>query len=493
MKNVKRFLSLILVSIMVLTMSLPVFAAEITVKSNSDAHTYQIYQLLTGKFETVNSEKLIKDASFGTGVTDEFKNQYNNDAYELLKKIDDEKLDGDGVLKLLGTLGAVYDTATAAQGETSYVFSNIPTGYYLIKDTDHSLDEENDAYTKYILLVVDEAEEPVDVKSDVPKVEKKVKENSTGEFNDVADYDIGDVIEFKLSTKMVTNYDMYEKYYLAFHDTMSEGLSFTYPLEITVTVDGVGISTGFTHPISGQNLDVVFDDTKAVPAIKAGSTIEVIFKAFLNEKAKIGVEGNPNKVTLEFSNNPNDEGHGKTPEDEVIVFTYELPGDKYDGADNAKKLAGAEFVLKKGQDGPYYQQDTNTKKVTWVANKDDATKLISDANGKFGAEGLDQGTYYLEETKAPEGYNLLTEDITVVVSASRPNGGAIYNNDNILTPIEINLTQNTQKTDVVSIANNKGVELPETGGMGTTIFYIIGALLALGAGVVLVTRRRMQK
>lgn len=518
MKKMRRILSIMLATMMVMAMGITASASELTVTGKKDGHTYEVYQLLKGEFDTLNGNQVIKNAEFGSGVKDTLKTTYSNDAYEFLKAIDGKT--GEEVLALVDGMIQNPSTMTADQATpTKYTLSGLEKGYYLIKDEDNSLaGKESDAYTKYILIKVDQNDEAVAAKMDVPEVEKKVKENSNDMWNDVADYNIGDEVPFKLSTKVINAtttvngqpvyvYDTYKTYKLNFVDTMSDGLTYV-PNSVVVKKNGTALTGGYTvvppTTTSGGTLTIKFADIKAAPVSAGpGDEITVEFKAVLNDNCKRMKEGNPNKVYLEFSNNPNDNGEGepegKTPEDKVIVFTYDLPGEKVDGADDSAKLAGAKFVFyKKDGNNTLYAQFTDAdandlRKVTgWVANKADATVLTTVKDKPFGFKGLDQGTYYLEEIEAPEGFNMPADPVTtVVIEATEDDGTDIYNNDNDLEVEKI--TVNGEENGKVVIINNKGIQLPETGGIGTTIFYVIGAALMIGAGVVLVTRRRMAK
>ena len=249
----------------------------------------------------------------------------------------------------------------------------------------------------------------------------------------------------------------------------------------------------------------------------------VFYDAVLNENAEIGLPGNENSAYLEFSNNPNGEGTGRTEEDTVIVFTYELDGTKVDGANHETTLEDAQFVLLNGAK-TRVACVANGKFVEWVEPDDikdgltgnDTLKMgqltkedfinggglviTSGADGTFKIAGLDDGTYYLREIQAPNGYNLLENDVELVITADTANG---QNWNGIaadaLTGLTIAVNDgepqpgNTETGIVnVTVENNQGATLPETGGMGTTLFYIIGGLLVVGAGILLVVRIRMK-
>ena len=225
-----------------------------------------------------------------------------------------------------------------------------------------------------------------------------------------------------------------------------------------------------------------------------GATIVVEYTATLNEKAlKKDVE--TNKAYLEYTNNPSGAGTGepgKTPEVPVYVYDFDLTVDKFDGTKNetvnedSKRLQGATFILYKVEDGNtlYYVQDGATKAVTWNENKDKATKFTTNENGKATFEGLEEGTYYLEETKAPDGYNKLKKDVEVVITATYKENGELVNSSAASV-------HNGQYIQVQSIANKAGAVLPSTGGIGTTIFYVLGSIMALGAAVLLIAKKSL--
>ena len=289
------------------------------------------------------------------------------------------------------------------------------------------------------------------------------------------------------------NYEQYEKYYLAFHDTQSSGLTFND--DAKVYVNGTEITEGFKVEQSCADnctFAIVFEDLKQITSVQNGSEITVEYTAELNDQAVLGSTGNPNEVKLEFSNNPNWDGEGKgptseTPEDKVIVFTYQTVINKVDEKDEA--LAGAEFTLEKKQaDGE------------WEA----INVVKTEAGTTFTFTGLDDGFYRLKETVTPAGYNTI-DDIYFEITAAHDT----ESQDPKLT--RLTAIQKTEENGnleegkvtfkptctladgkiATKVVNNSGAELPETGGIGTTIFYVAGGALVLGAVVLLVTRRRM--
>lgn len=515
MKHLKKIMSLILTAIMVIAMCVPVMADNAngyTITAPDNGHTYEVYQIFTGTLTTEGTDDVLSNIKWGKNGTGAEGTDVSETILNELKAkknaTDSEKLE---VIKK-------YVDLTDADNKYGSVTSknplnNVPAGYYLIKDEDGSqTGKENSSYTTYLVSVVGSVE--ITPKADKPSSEKKVKDvnDSNGtpvtDWQDSADYDIGDHVPFQLKGTVASNYDSYKTYKFVFHDKESNGLTFE-PGTVKVYVNGTNITSGFTtktDPADGDTFDVVFDDLKTIldPTDKTGNTklvgpgsvITVEYTSILNENAVVGSDGNPNTMHLEYSNNPNDAQGGetgKTPDDTVIVFTYKTVVNKTDEAGNS--LAGAEFKLEK-----FVKDDKGTstyKNVTgkWVV------KTLSSENGGtvFTSTGLDDGYYRLTETKAPDHYNQLKEAIYFEITAthdilSDSPSLTDFNGRDISTGETAKFTFAATKTDgsiSTSVMNKKGSTLPETGGIGTTIFYVVGVILMLGAGVLLVTKKRM--
>ena len=329
----------------------------------------------------------------------------------------------------------------------------------------------------------------------------------------------------------MSNYDTYE---FVFHDVMDAGLTFGGEASVVVTIGGKEVTEGYEVVTSEMDDDCTFEvkfvDLKTVVSnLNVGKDADILvkFTATLNSNAVVGLPGNTNTMQLEYSNNPNEEGTGKTPNDKVIVFTYELDVKKVDGNEenvdaegNKRPLKDAEFVLYRevqktteGDGGDSitetvkeYAQVADGKLTGWTDKVEEATTLISGDDGLFKVAGLDDGQYYLKETKAPAGYNLLKDPIPVKVEATTINDqNWKHTPSDALTGLKADLkqveevdhkyTSGNTETGVVSmdVENNKGVTLPETGGIGTTIFTVSGIILVIIAGVLLVTKKRMSK
>ena len=523
MKAIKKLMAALLAVAMLCAIAVPAFAVgenTPSIKAPDNGHTYEVYQIFTGSVSVDTGKKVLTDVKWGKnadsthseGTTVE---ESVLDELEALANSSDEQAILTTVKKYVNLKSNPLVTLTNGQKE------QVAAGYYLIKDKDNSLPnntaDQSQAYTLYLVEIVD-GEVTINPKTDAPTVEKKVKENSNkftgteyGEgYNDTADYSIGDSVPFKLIGS-VPDMSHFQSYKYEFYDTLAD--SFNMPAETEVkaylvsskseecTENNAIDSSAYTVNVSGHKIEVKFNNLKSVNGIATGKYVVVRYDAVLNSSASIGkgTPGNTNEVYLKYSNNPNQEGEGQTPVDKVIVFTYELDVTKIDGQDHEKKLPNAEFVLKNAA-GKYATVDTTSYKLTgWVDSQNEATTLTSDANGLFKVIGLDDGTYYLKETKAPTGYNPVNDDIKIVITANTSNGqngsGAVGELTAITVTVgEKNGTGNVENGTVgVEVENNMGATLPGTGGIGTTIFYIIGGGLMVAAVVLLITKKRMEK
>ena len=523
-------------------MGVPAFAAPgsytLTISGASAGHTYEAYQIFAGDLS--ENGQTLSNVTWGDGVNDEALlaalkgTEEETTAYETcttaadVAKVLESYGDNSSEMKAFADIAGQHLSGTTSgtlgeYNEGSYTISGLAAGYYLVKDKDGSVPG-TDAYTDFILKVVQNT--TVTPKSGVPTVEKKVQEDDKynqddgygNGYNDVADWNIGDAVPFKLIGTLPTNFADYDTYQYIFHDTLSDGLDLNEgSIKVYYASDKAGTdkteisSEKYTVNVPGTeetdkcSFEVAFADLTSVEGVTADKYIIVEYTATLDKDAEIGLPGNPNRVYLEFSNNPNSGGEGdtgKTPEDKVIVFTYELDVTKVDGTDTDIKLKDAEFKLY-DENGKYVIVDADGKVTGWADNEAGGSTLKSDKNGLFKVIGLDDGTYYLKETKAPDGYNKITEPIEIVITAATENDQnweAGEGPKDALTALEIQVTVGSSETSgngdtetgivATDIQNNKGAELPGTGGMGTTIFYVLGAILVLGAGVLLIARRR---
>lgn len=485
MKAIKKAMSVLVSLLMIFTFALPAFAdsATYTITAPATKHQYEIYQIFTGDL-SVGILSNVKWGKNGTGTEGQAVDAAIIKALtDVNTKSDREKLD---VVKKYAKLN--NPVATISNGATY----SAAAGYYLIKDKDGSVTGA-DTYTTYIVKVVDNV--TITPKSDAPSFEKKVKDTNdtagtTSDWQDSADYDIGDEVPFKLEGTVSSKYADYKTYYFAFHDQAETGLTFNAD-SVKVYVDDNEITSGYrveSSPADKDTFDVVFDDLKTITTVHAGSKITVEYTATLNDKAVLGNQGNVNKAKLEFSNNPNEQqtGSGKpetgeTPWDNVIVFTYQVVVNKVKA--NGDALSGAEFKLEK------VLENGSKTSITAVKNTEGTT---------FTFKGLDDGDYILTETKTPATYNTI-EPIKFTITAEHNIAWNGEVRNTILTSLSGNATSGTadftpdkaEGSLTTKVVNQSGATLPGTGGIGTTIFYVIGGLLMAAAAVLLITKKRM--
>ncbi|CUO64507.1 T6 antigen [Roseburia hominis] len=491
MKLFKKLASFILAFAMVMAIAMPsvVMAADttynLTLQHTVEGHTYEVYQVFSGTLSTKDGKKVLSDLKWGSGVKT---NAYSETAKTIAETLKDENAARAFAKELVDGNKLSNPTKTVESNATTTEITGLTAGYYLVKDTDGSLENKNDSYTAYILQVVGDA--TASVKSDVPSSEKKVKdindstETETTEWQDAADWDIGDEVPFKIEGKLPSNYDKYTKYTLKFHDKEEEGLTFKHE-SVHVYIDNDEILTGFEvveNPDDGDTFDVVFENLKNTSA-KNNSVIRVEYKSVLNEQANLGKPGNKNTMYMEFSNNPNNEQGGeigKTPEDTVIVFTYKVSVNKVN--EKNEKLEGANFTLEKYVNGEW--------------------KLIDKVSGTpddvFEFKGIDDGKYKLTEIQAPDNYDMLSDPIYFTVTADHVDGAnpSLNTFSGNITSGNVGEMAFTANIDngilSTTIQNKPGSSLPETGGMGTTVLYAAGTLMILAAAAFLVMKKKAE-
>lgn len=503
MKHMKKFMALFAGMALVLTMAIPAMAAEgsgtaptthkISVPINSP-HAYEVYQIFTGDYnkDATGVEKLsnIKWGKNGTGT----EGQKVDDSVLTALNAVNSSTDADKLTEITKRVNLSSTPVSTVDKNKSY---DAPLGYYLFKDT--SVTGGNGLYTVEVVGedVVIQAKD-----SHTPGFEKKLKdandtEGTVTDWQDVADHDIGDKISFKLEGTVAADYAEYRgKYYFAFHDVAENGLTFNN--DAKVYIDGTAITTGFevkqgTETADNCTFEVIFKNLKDLTEVHAGSKIKVEYTATLNKNAVIGGDGNLNKAQLEFSNRPNETQYGedkpstgKTPWDNVLVFTYQVVVNKYaNSVAEGNKLTGAEFTLEK------VLKDNSKKPIAVVKSTDGTT---------FTFKGLDDGNYILTETTTPAGYNTI-DPITFTVTADHTfDNWDGTNRSGQLTSLtgntasgSITFTANSNKSELATnVINKSGTTLPGTGGIGTTIFYVIGGGLMVAAAVLLVTKKRME-
>ena len=493
MKHVKKLASVLLALVMALALTATAFAegetGSITINDAVVGQTYTIYQLLD--LESYNASA----NAYAYKATTAWNTFINSDAIKgTYVEVDAQgyvtwKTGADAAAFAKAAQKYAKDNSIANQGSvtattTTVSFTGLDLGYYLVDTTLGtlcSLDTTNPN------VVMEE-------KNEVPTNVKTVEEDSTGNYGEKNDADIGQTVNFKSTITAQAGAENY-----VFHDTMSNGLTLN---KESIKVNGVAVTDGQGNDVAGDNYTVSYPSGDGsdgctfeiafaqsyLDTITAATTITITYSATLNENAKVGIEGNPNTSKLSYGeiNSTTGKPGSTTPPSETVTYTWDLDILKYGNKDESNVLPDAKFVLL-NKDKSKVATVVNGKitgwvavptageggSITWPAN----TVLTTDANGKIEIDGLDADTYYLRETQAPAGYNKLADDQEVkITGATKSENGEL-----------------TYTTVVAKINNQSGTELPSTGGIGTTIFYVLGGVLVVGAAVLLVTKKRMER
>lgn len=393
----------------------------------------------------------------------------------------------------------VEDThTTATTTDTTTVINNLDYGYYVVYPlgaTDTSTAPGNETVKSVASLVsVTGNDATVNMKSNYPTVVKKVNDNKNAD-----DVNIGDTVTYTLTSK-VPDMTGYDSYVFNFKDTLSAGLTFKEITSVTVgettitKVDaGQEANNTYTLTQDEQNITITMNNFLASNKDKVGQTITVTYTATLNKDAVTGFDPNSNKATVEYSNKPGTDNKGESEPSIVDVHTFNFTIFKYYLTGETKTgLANAEFELYKAN-GEVVGDKVNIKKVTdgeyRVATHEEATAegfksdvIVSGNNGKVLVKGLEAGTYYLRETKAPEGYNKLLSDIKVVIKADydvKTGKLTSYSVDYTYNGKTTNGAAITNKTDSpeVAVENKTGAQLPATGSKGALMVTLAGIVL----------------
>ena len=576
MKRIKKLISFMLVAIMVLAMSIPVLAADVTVKVTvpEDAllagHTFTAYQIFTGT--------QTEDPEDNTLASVEWASEIDKDAFLAgLKSLDTAFANcatATDVAKALtsikddaATLEKVaqlaYDNKTGDGRPLTEVTTELPAGYYVIVDTTPDVGEDG---VRNAALLAATKDVVIKVKTDKPTLDKDITvENTDVKYNNGA---IGDVVNFKLTSK-VPDMSHYVDYKFVVDDVMSKGLTFNPDsvqvkigdgdAVVEVTTPELGTEFAGTDYEGGTAIHIVFKDfyeTYNKDTYK-GKDIVITYTGTINKDAVIGVAGNPNEARLQYSNNPNEVGEGddfpsdgtepsgKTPWSETRTYVtalellktdedgtalpgaqFQITGEKL----NTTLVTGVEYVEDNDngtywelKDGSFTDVDPDTQGLTEEAldkyvdkavryAKNDLDREVTEGeavsataevgeNGILRIEGLAAGDYVITEIKAPNGYNMLANPINVKINWAKPDDTTTEGECTWSGTYDLQDGKDEQgltfKNDIgalsFTVVNLQGSVLPSTGGIGTTIFYVVGAILVIGAGVLLVTKKRMSK
>lgn len=469
MKTMRKLFRVLLALAMTLALAVPAFAAEttgsITITNPQGDHTYTAYKIFDVTYSGDNYSYTISgtDAAFNTvkAYADVAANGLNLTAvadtgkYNVSIGVGFSAASFAQHLKTnVGSLGTGTDFTT--DGNTMKA-SGLALGYYFVSGTSGTVCE---LATAKDIQIRD--------KNEVPEIKKDVDDNDRA-------VEIGQKLTYTITGK-VPSTKGYDEFTYQVTDTMTEGLTFNN--DVTVTIGGVDVTSAATITNNGNGFVASVNMMHYQDQIDA--PVVITYTATVNEKA-IQRDKETNTATLKYSDNPADKNSFKESSVEVEVFSFNIVINKYATGNESTKLEGAKFVLK-NNDGKYYKCDTATKAVSWVDDKSAATEVTTDANGAARFDGLQAGTYSLQETVAPAGYNQLTKDITIVLDK---NGSATIDGAASTPGADHSLT--------TGVANSTGTVLPETGGTGIMIFVALGALAVICSGVFLVTNKRMSK
>lgn len=487
MKSAKKLAGILLALVMVFSLAAPVFATQegsltggsITIENPVEGAQYDIYQILY--LESYNKDAGAYSYKANSAWADWLATQtayvsIDDNGYVTWVKDADVAAFAKAALAYAEsknmTPDATQTAAKATDGSLKVEFTGLKLGYYLVDTTVGticSLDTTNPNVT-----IAD--------KNGVPQSEKFVKEDSNNTWGKKNDADIGQTVEFK---GVITAGVGAENY--VYHDKMSAGLTYTGVTKVEITtaankdtttvVDPANYTVKSTGLTDGCTFEVAFTQAFC-NTLKSGDVVTIYYTAVLNENAVIAGAGNPNESHLSYG----DSGKpGSTPTSETKTYTWEFKVFKYTmKGETETALTGAVFSLYRDEKCTDVIElvalGDNVYRVATEDDKNITTQITTDATGKFTIQGLDSDTYYLKEITPPDGFNVLKDPIEVVIT-----------NEGKVNPTE----ENANGVDYVKVLNQTGSELPSTGGVGTTILYIVGGVLVIAAVVLLVTKKRM--
>lgn len=466
MKTTKKIFAVLIAFLLTLCMAIPAFAEgtnQITVTNTAMDETYNLYKMADLKTD---------GEAYSYTVTSTWLSFFKQENIQAYYKVTDNGIltavtglvGNSDAMRTFSKLAAKYAednnitadaTQTSCETGSSVVFANLDNGYYMISSTLGTL--------AIIESTPKNTSQEIKEKNEAPTLSKAVEEDSTNEYGDTDDAEIGQDVNFKV---VITAKPGAKNYVM--HDQMESGLKFK--------ADSVVVKAGGTALVAGKDYNVVTDtdddctfevvftqaylNTITKATASSAKQIQVTYSAILTADALEYEDGVENKAMLTYGDKQ------QTEWDYTTTTTHAIELLKYKGGDIAKNpLAGATFELKDEnmQTLTLFKIDDNHYRLATDDDTVTDTSFVTNDLGKIKISGLDSDTYYLTETEAPLGFNILVKDTEVVVS-----------HDEVLT---------------FEIVNNTGTELPSTGGIGTTIFYAVGAVLVVGAAVVLIVKR----
>lgn len=512
-KTIQKLMAALLAAAMVCAMAIPAFATDgdataaaatgtgsITIENAVTNQTYKIYRILNLEYHAdTNSYRYTANGAWEGFILREnnnFKLDKETDAVTWINT--NPENNGTAIQQIANSAGKyaeytpnnVQEDGSAKANGITLTFSNLPLGWYLVVSDLVDLDK-----GALCSIGTTDPNAVIREKNSKPTIEKEVYEGDTlGYSNDAG---IGDTVKFQTRIHVTdgnpTNYVL--------HDTMAKGLDFNEKSVTVLLMRGPktggsnysgNLTPGTDYELVTSTSDTCTFEIKFLKPLKPYDYIQVDYSATVTSDAVIGTTGNDNKAVLTYGNNST-----TTESSTTKTYVWEMGVRKFanlGGDDTNHALADAEFQLyKKDGDTQKYAKfvetsTTSVYKLTgWTNNATEAIKVKTPANGNITFEGLDAGTYYLEETKAPVGYNKLTAPITVVIDR-----GTLPTVASQTISYTVKYGDTTADDHVVRVENKAGTVLPSTGGMGTTLFYVIGGGLMVAAIVLLVTKKRME-
>lgn len=464
-KTFKKLFAALLAAALVLAMAVPAFAVtnatkgSITIDGTVSGETYTIYRMF--KLDSYNAESKTYsytvesdwEGFFKTGAGGNYitLDGQGHPTWNAAKSQDSDKAEFAKLALKWAADNKITGTEETATGNT-VTFSGLDLGYYLVDSSLGAL----------CGLNTTNPDATIKEKNEKPEIKKEVQ-TSAGDWSSENNAKIGDTVEYKVEIKVA---DGAQKYTVT--DTMSKGLTFNNS-SLKVTANDA-VTTDYTLTSTTNGFTLVLPETY-VSTLTKGTTIIVTYNATLNKDAVIDGDGNANEVKLSYGN------HQNTVPSKVTTKSYQFDLVKVDGTTN-KLLDGAEFELADGETKLSFVKDTAGNYRVATTGDEGATTTITVKNGKVNIYGLAGKTYTLTETKAPDGYNKLVTSETVNLADGSKTHATIVDS--------------VYKDGGVVVENHAGTVLPSTGGMGTTLFYVIGGGLMVAAVVLLVTKKRME-
>lgn len=496
-KAMKKLMAALLAVAMVCAMAIPAFAAggtahssssdgKITIDNAVSGQTYKIYRILNLQYnDTAKSFRYVKNDKWGTFVDTKTDYLTVDDKTGVVTWKDGVSAEKDGApIKDLAVAAGRYvkDNTSLTADDTKVAdsstveFTGLPLGWYLVV---------SDLTTDAICSIDTTAKNvTIKEKNGAPTVEKKV-EYASGSWGQGNDGNVGDTVNFQTTIYVTdgnpTNYVL--------HDKMSNGLNFDAN-SIVVKKNGQPFTSYKKGtPSDTCTFEIIFDEG----SLQANDTVVVTYSATINSNAVVGTTGNDNETWLKYGD------HGESTHGKTKTYTWKFNILKYftDSNDDKKYLANVEFVLYRKDNAAnkteYAQFDSNNKLTGWTATESEAGKLKTNATSNVVVEGLDAGTYFLKEITTPVGFNSLTSDVEVQITSDCIKlDDATYTVKYKMANANDEDFTDTDAEKVVPIENNRGATLPGTGGIGTTIFYVVGGGLMVAAAILLITKKRME-